>query len=90
MYTSIMNLTEQILLIILSSFLALFLLLGIILLAKLISLAKKMQVVAEKAHDVVDKVDDVSNMFKKTAGPMAVGKFFVNIAESVAKHKKEK
>lgn len=85
-----MNLTEQILLIILSSFLALFLLLGIILLAKLISLAKKMQVVAEKAHDVVDKVDDVSNMFKKTAGPMAVGKFFVNIAESVAKHKKEK
>lgn len=85
-----MNLTEQILLVILASFLALFLLLGIILLAKLIGLANKMQAVAEKAHDIADKVDDVSNMFKKTAGPMAVGKFFVNIAETVAKHKKEK
>lgn len=85
-----MNTTEQILLIILSSFLAIFLALGIVLLTALIKLTKKMQAVADKAHDIADKVEDVSDMFKKTAGPMALGKFFVNIAETVAKHKREK
>lgn len=90
MYTSIMDTAEKILVIFLSSFLTIFLLLAIILLASLIKLAKKMHAVADKAHEVVDKVENVSEMFKKSAGPLALGKFFVNIAETVAKHKKGK
>ena len=92
-----MNTAEQILVIILSAFLALFLLLGIILFANLMKLTKKMQEVADtaheivsKAHDITSKVDSVSDMFKKTAGPLALGKYFMNIAETVAKHKKGK
>lgn len=85
-----MNTTEQILLIILSSFLALFLLLSIILVISLLKLSKKMHAVAEKAYEAVGRVEDVSDMFKKTVGPVALGKFFVNIAEAVAKHKKGK
>jgi sensor domain CHASE-containing protein len=85
-----MNTTEQILLVILSTFLAVFLLLSILLVASLIKLSKKMQEVADKAHEAVGRVEDVSDMFKKTVGPLALGKFFVNVAEAVAKHKKGK
>ena len=85
-----MNTSEQILVIILSSFLALFLALAIALTVSLLRLSKKINVIADKAHDIADKVDSVSDMFKKTAGPLAFGKFFVNMAEAVAKHKKEK
>jgi hypothetical protein len=85
-----MNTTEQILLIVLASFLAIFLMVSIILLVGLVKLTKKMQLVADKAHEIVNNVENVSDMFKKTAGPLAFGKFFMNIAQTVAKHKKEK
>jgi len=83
-----MNTTENILVIFLSSFLALFLLLSTILVAKLLKVVKKIQLVADKAHDIVNKVENVSEMFQKTAGPVAFGKFFMNMADMVNKHKK--
>lgn len=85
-----MNTAEQILVIILSSFLALFIGLSVILVVSLLRLTKKMNEITDTAHKIVDNVENVSDMFKKTAGPMALGKFFVNMAEAVAKHKKEK
>lgn len=85
-----MDTAEKILVIILSSFLGIFLFFGIILLVALINLTKKMQLVADKAHEIADNVENVSDMFKKTAGPLAFGKFFVNMAETVAKHKRGK
>ena len=92
-----MDTAEKILVIFLSGFLALFLLLGVVLIIKLISLTKKMNDIADKAHEIVDKahdiadkVENVSDMFKKTAGPLALGKYFMNIAETVTKYKKGK
>lgn len=85
-----MNTTEQILLIILGSFLALFLALGIVVLSYTIKLVKTMRDIAEKAKDVADNVEVASEMFKKTAGPLAAGKFFMNLAEMVNKRKKGK
>jgi len=85
-----MNTAEQILVIMLSAFLALFIGMSIALVASLLKLSKKMNEIADKAHEIVDKVENVSDMFKKTAGPLAFGKFFVNMAEAVAKHKREK
>jgi len=84
-----MDMAEKILVVFLSTFLALFLTLAVILTVSLIKLAKKMQAVADKAHAIVDKVENVSDMFQKSAGPLALGKFFVNIAETVAKHHKK-
>lgn len=92
-----MNTAEQILVIILSSFLTVFLILAIIVLVGVIKLTKKMNAVADtaqevisKAHDIADKVEDVSDIFKKTAGPLALGRYFMNIAEKVSKHKQGK
>ncbi|MDB5182854.1 MAG: hypothetical protein JWO47_638 [Candidatus Saccharibacteria bacterium] len=92
-----MNTAEQILVIVLAAFLALFIGLSIALVVTLMKLVKKMHMVADdaqeivgKAREIAGKVDSVSDMFKKTAGPLAFGKFFINMAETVAKHKREK
>lgn len=85
-----MNTAEQILVVILSSFLALFILLGIILIVKLIHLTDKLKEIADTAHEVANNVEAASEMLKKTAGPLALGKFFVNIADTVMKHKRGK
>jgi len=88
---------ESILVVILSSFLALFLILAIAATIMVVKLVKKMNAIADtaqeivsKAHDIADKVENVSDMFKRTAGPLALGKYFMNIAEAVTKHKKGK
>lgn len=92
-----MNTTEQILLIILSSFLVLFLGLGIALIVAIMRLVKKVNTVADtaqeiisKAHDIADKVENVSDIFKKTAGPLALGRTLMNMVETVTKHKQGK
>lgn len=85
-----MNTSERILVIILASFLAIFLALAITLLVKLIQVTKQLKEIADKAREVADNVESASEMFKKTAGPLALGRFFVNIADTVMKHKKGK
>ena len=81
---------QTILVIVLASFLALFLLLGIVLTVKLIQVVNRLKEVAEKARDVADNVEAAAEMIKKTAGPLAVGRFLVNIADVVMKRKKGK
>jgi len=88
---------ESILVVILSSFLAIFLIIAIVVAVKVVKLVKKMNQIADtaqeivsKAQDIAGKVENVSDMFKRTAGPLALGKYFMNIAEAVTKHKKGK
>lgn len=90
-----MNTTEQILVIILAVALAVLLVLGIIVSIGFIKLTKKMNEIADtaqeiitKANDIAENVEDASYIFKKTAGPLALGKYFMNIVDTVAKHKK--
>jgi len=85
-----MNTTEQALLIILSIFLAIFLLLSIIALSYIIKIVKIMKEIMVKARDVADNVEAASETLKKAAGPMAFGKMFMNMADSVMKYKKGK
>jgi hypothetical protein len=85
-----MESAETILVVILSSFLALFLLLGIILIINIMKLVKSMNAIADKARDIVDNVETAAEMFKKASGPMALGRYFVNIANTVINHKKGK
>ena len=51
-------------------------------------IADSAQQIVGKASDIADNVETVSEMFKKSAGPLAIGKIFMNIADAVNKHKK--
>lgn len=81
-----MNTTEQILLIILSSALAIFLILAIVVTAEVIKLVKQLQRITQKAEVVADKAEMVSNFVGKTAGPIAIGKLIISIVESAKSH----
>lgn len=81
---------ETILVIILSTFLAIFIAIGITVFLNINKLVKTMNEIAEKARLVVDDVETAAQMFKKASGPMAFGRTFVDIANSVMNHKKGK
>ncbi len=78
-----MNGAEQILLIILSTFLAIFLLLGIVILVMTIKLMKQLRHVTEKAESIADNAEAISSFVGKAAGPVAITKLLLGIVESV-------
>lgn len=79
----------QILVIILSAFLALFLLLGIIVAIKLIQILNHLKTISEKAERLASSAESIGEFFKYTAGPAAFGKFLANVTETVLKHRKK-
>lgn len=85
-----MESATEILVVILSSFLAIFLLLGIILTVMMIKITRAIGRVVEKAEGAVDNVEAAAAMFKNAAGPLAAGKFLVNIADFFTSKKKGK
>lgn len=76
-----------ILVIILSVTLTIFLIVAIVLGVWLVRLAKSLNSVAEKAQEIVDNVETASEVLKKAAGPLAAGKFIMNIADLIKKRK---
>ncbi len=78
---------ETILVIILSITLAIFLVVSIVLGIWLTRLVKTLNQVALKAQEIVDNVETASEVLKKAAGPLAVGKFLINIADLIKKRK---
>lgn len=77
----------EVLVIILSVVLTIFLILGIILTVVLIKLSKSLQRIADKADGVIGNVEAAASAFRNVAGPLAAGKFIVNIADAVFKKK---
>lgn len=82
-----MNTTEQIILIILSTFLALFLLLAIMALVSVMKLIRTIREIAEKAERVINSAESVADLFKKASGPVTILNFVRGVANTVAKHK---
>ncbi len=80
----------DILVIILSSALGLFLIAAIVLTVSLIKLVKQLRAISSKAEEIVDDVEAVSGFFRKTAGPVAVTSFVSNIVSKVAELSKKK
>lgn len=80
---------ETILVIVLASFLALFLALGIVLLVKCIQITNQVKRITDKAEDVVDKAESVGEFFQKASGSFAVGRLISHLADTVL-HKQEK
>ena len=78
--------SEQILVIILASALAIFLLLAIIATVKVIQILNHLKIITEKAEKLANTAESVGEFFKYTAGPAALGKLLSNVSEIVFKH----
>jgi hypothetical protein len=86
-----MNNAQDILVVFLSSFLGLFLLLGVIASAKIIQILNHIKSITEKAEKIADTAEHVGEFFKYSAGPAAIAKLIVSISEQVfSKEKKRK
>jgi len=82
--------TYEILVIILSTTLAVLLILSIILIINLIKITNHIKTITEKAESIADNVDSVGQFFKNAAGPVAVSKVVANIIESIRNKKDTK
>ena len=87
---NLMNTASQVLLIIVSTTLTLFLILSIILIIKFIQILNHVKHITEKAEKIADNAESVSEFFQKTAGPAAIAKLIANITHSFTKGKKKR
>jgi hypothetical protein len=85
-----MDTATQVLVIIVSTLLSIFLLVGIIVSIKLYQLLKKLKHIAEQAEKVADSAEHVGDFFRRSAGPVALSRMVINIIESVQKHGSKK
>lgn len=79
--------TEQLLLIILSATLAVFLILSIIAMTKAVQILNIVKRITEKAEQIADKAELATEFFSNTSATVAIGKLLSNIFNS-SKHKK--
>ncbi len=84
-----MTFTEQLLAIILSVFLAIFLLLGIVVLTFAIKILKHVKAITQKAEKLADQAEHVGDFFAKTGGTAAIAKFVSNIVNVMREHGKK-
>lgn len=79
-----------ILVVILSITLGIFLILGIIFLVKVIKIAGNVQHITQKAEQIADKAEAVTEVFSQAAGPMAFSRVVANIVDAVSGKNKGK
>ena len=84
------NTSLTILVAILSAALAVFLILGIIFMVKLIQVANTVKRITAKAEEIADKAEMAAEMFQNAAAPMAFGRVLSTIVEAVTNHKKKR
>lgn len=85
----LMNTAEQILVIILASALAVFLVLAIIIAVQLIRLMKTLNLLAEKAQEFVDSAEKTAEMVRGAVGQLSVMRFVQNVVNMVQKRAKK-
>lgn len=85
-----MNTAEQILVIMLSAALAVFLILGIFALVKVNQILKHLRTITEKAEKIADKAEAVSDIFTKSAGTAAITGLISNVVSSFKTHRDKK
>jgi predicted PurR-regulated permease PerM len=79
-----------VLVIILSVFLLLALILGVILLVKILKIVKQIKHITERAEQVADRAEHISAFFERTSTPVALIKLISNINETLQKKVKRK
>lgn len=80
----------EILVIVLSVMLGIFLITAIVLGVGVIKLVGQIRIITAKADAIVDDVEMVSGFFRKTAAPVAIGNLLSNIVSMIKDRKKEK
>jgi hypothetical protein len=83
-----MDTTLKILIIIVSAALSVFLVVTILLIIKLVQVANSLKRISLKAEKIADSADAIGTFFKRTASPIALGKFVTNIIDAVRNHNK--
>lgn len=73
---------QEILVVFLSTALAIFLLLSIILLVIIIKIANHVKSIIEKAETVADRAEDIADFFSKAATPLAIGKIIASVKDA--------
>lgn len=81
---------ETILVVILASFLTLFLVLAILATVKIIQIVNHLNRIADKAEAIADKAGTAASFFSKAAGPAMIGNLLANIADVVGKKAKKR
>ncbi len=84
-----MNTAEEILVVFLSTALAVFLFLSIIIAIQVYRLLKVVRNIADKTEQVVDTAEQVGSIIKNVSGPLGVINMVKNIVE-VTQHKRGK
>jgi hypothetical protein len=79
---------QEILVIIVSSLLSLFLIFGIIVLVLAIKLVRAVRKVVGKAEHDIDSAEAATEVIKNASGPLAVLKLIRNIVKTVEKRRK--
>jgi nitrate/nitrite-specific signal transduction histidine kinase len=85
-----MSTAANVLLIIVSSVLSIFLIVGIVVLVKLGQLIKCLKQLAERAEKIADSAEAVSDFFHKSPGLSALGRLFANLSEAVFNNQKRR
>jgi len=85
-----MNTTFDILVIVLSVLLGLFLILAIVTISLILKVVASVRRVVAKGEQVIDSAEAAAEMFKNAAGPLGALKTFAQIIDTVAKHKRRK
>ena len=85
-----MNGFEQALVIILGSFLGLFLIVGIVLILLVIKVIKSVKRITDKAETLVDKADNVSDFMRHASVPWGIAKVLTTLTDSLASKKGKK
>ena len=75
---------------ILAFFLAVFLILSIFLLFKILEIVNRVKKITDRAEKVADKAEHVASFFEKSATPVAIMKIISNTTEMFAKKHKKK
>jgi type II secretory pathway pseudopilin PulG len=83
-----MGQAETILVIITSSLLSLLLIIGIVLAIFIIKVVKSIRRIADRAEDLIDSAESVTDAFKNASGPLALLKTVQNIVSLVNEHKR--
>ncbi|MGB4758793.1 MAG: hypothetical protein WBP26_01930 [Candidatus Saccharimonadales bacterium] len=79
---------SQLLLIIVSTVLSVFLIVGIILIVKLIKISKGVNHIVVKAEGLVDSAEAAASVLRKGAGTLAFSRIISNIADLTKNSKK--
>ena len=78
---------QDILVIILASALAVLLVLAIVVAVKTIQILNHLRRITETAEKIATTAESVGELFRFTAGPVAIGKLLSNVVDTVMKHR---